>query len=242
MEGDIWNPWHGCRKYSAGCKNCYVYRRDNSIGKNPSAIEKNKSFDMPLARNKNGEFKIPSGTLLYTCMTSDFFIEEADEWREDIWRIIRQRSDLRFMIITKRILRFTECIPLDWGSGYENVAICCTIENQEQCDIRFPYFNTLPIKNKFIASEPLLSPIDMSGYLNSSIRQVTVGGESGENSRICDYRWVLDIRSQCIAAGVPFYFKQTGARFLKDGRLYRIKRAFQHSQARKAGINTTELH
>lgn len=239
MQGSVWNPWHGCKKYSQGCANCYVYRRDGSFGKDSSVIRKNKSFNQPLERAKNGSFKIPSGSILYTCMTSDFFIEEADEWRDDIWRMIRQRSDVEFVIITKRIVRFKECIPLDWGFGYDNVTICCTMENQEQCDIRFPFFNTLPIKKKMIVCEPLLSDIDMSKYLNSKILKVIAGGESGNNARICKYDWILNIRSQCIDANVPFYFKQTGAKFFKDGKLFRIKRKFQHSQAKKAGINTS---
>jgi hypothetical protein len=68
---------------------------------------------------------------------------------------------------------------------------------------------------------------------------VIVGGESGAQARPCDYGWVLGIRTQCVAAGVPFRFKQTGAQFIKDGKLYRIERKFQHAQARKAGINYT---
>lgn len=26
---DIWNPWHGCRKCSEGCRNCYMYYLDS---------------------------------------------------------------------------------------------------------------------------------------------------------------------------------------------------------------------
>ena len=236
MQGDIWNPWHGCRRYSEGCKNCYVYRRDESVGKDPSVVQKNAGFNLPIAKNRRGEYKIHSGSLLYTCMTSDFFVEEADAWREEIWNMMRLRPDVDFMIITKRIVRFPECIPADWGEGYPNVFFCCTIENQRQWDMRYPVFLGLPMAKKFIACEPLLSDIDM-GMLDRSIQQVLVGGESGRDARICDYHWVLHIRSQCVERGVPFYFKQTGARFLKDGKLYRIERRLQHAQARKAGIN-----
>ena len=112
MDG-CWNPWHGCKKYSEGCKNCYVYRRDESIGKNPSIIEKNKDFDLPLKKKRDGSYKIPDGETVFTCMTSDFFIEEADIWRDEIWEIIKERSNVFFMIITKRIERFLECIPDD---------------------------------------------------------------------------------------------------------------------------------
>jgi protein gp37 len=141
-------------------------------------------------------------------------------------------------VITKRILRFMDCAPKDWGEGYPNVSVCCTIENQRQCDIRFPVFNSLPIRRKFIGCEPLLSDIDMRAYLTPAITQVLVGGESGSGARVCDYDWVLHIREQCVDAGVKFYFKQTGYRFCKQGKLYTVQRKYQHSQAKKAGIDT----
>ena len=85
--------------------------------------------------------------------------------------------------------------------------------------------------------EPLLGPIDWKGRLGPWVESLTAGGESGENARVCDYAWILSLRDQCRAAGVPFWFKQTGARFRKDGRLYFIQRRDQHAQARKAGIS-----
>ena len=69
------------------------------------------------------------------------------------------------------------------------------------------------------------------------MEQVVVGGESGKEARVCNYDWVLDIRQQCIEKNINFWFKQTGAYLLKDGREYKIARQFQHSQARKAAIN-----
>ena len=237
MDAMIWNPWHGCIKYSEGCAHCYMYRRDISVGRDPSKVARTASFDLPVQKNRKGEFKIPSGTLLYTCMTSDFFLDLADTWREEVWMMIRQRPDLHFMIITKRIARFNVCIPADWSEGYPNVSISCTMENQRQCDLRFPIFNALPIAQKYIACEPLLSPIDMRPYLTDQIQCVVAGGESGPEARLCDYNWILDLRRQCQHAGVSFHFKQTGANFCKDGRIYRIKRALQGVQAHKAGID-----
>ena len=63
------------------------------------------------------------------------------------------------------------------------------------------------------------------------------GGESGYEARPCHFDWVMEIRSLCVENNVSFWFKQTGAKFVKDGRMYHIKRQLQHSQARKAGIN-----
>jgi len=233
-----WNPWHGCRKFSEGCLHCYVYRRDESIGKDASAVTKTGSFALPLRRMRNGEYKIPPGSEVFTCFTSDFFLEEADGWREEAWNMIRIRADLQFSIITKRIARFADCIPADWGDGYKNVTIGCTVENQKQADIRLPGFNAAPIQNRFIICEPLLEKIELEKYLGPAISQVIAGGESGRNARVCDCDWVLDLRRQCIAKNVPFHFKQTGAVFRKNGKIYRIPRSEQHAQAARAGMDT----
>lgn len=241
MSSVIWNPWHGCKKYSEGCKNCYVYRRDNSVGRDASAITKTKAFFLPTEKNKSGEYKIPSGAVVYACMTSDFFLDAADEWRPDCFCMMRERSDVEFIIITKRITRAAQCLPDDWGDGYANVEFVCTMENQKRCDERFPALLSLPAAKKSVTCEPLLEEINMSLYLDKTILRLVAGGESGDEARVCRYEWVLSLRKQCDNAGVPFYFKQTGARFEKDGKLFRIKRPLQHSQARKAGINTTEI-
>ena len=115
--------------------------------------------------------------------------------------------------------------------------IGCTVENQDRADFRLPIFRALPIKHKSIIIAPLLEKIDISAYIDESIEEVSVGGESGYNARPCNYDWILDIRRQCVEKNVPFRFHQTGANFIKDGKIYRIKRAFQRSQARKANIN-----
>ena len=235
----IWNPWHGCHKISPGCLNCYVYRRDSSFGKDSSLVQKTGEFDLPVRRNRFLDYKLqPQGEPVYTCMTSDFFVEEADAWRDAAWKMIRERNDLQFTIITKRIHRFLDCLPEDWGEGYEHVTICCTCENQEMADKRLPLLLQYPIWHRQIIHEPMLGPIDIADYLaEGRIEQVICGGESGDAARICDYAWVLSVREQCIQYGVPFFFKQTGARFRKDGRLYRIRRKDQEPQARKAGID-----
>ncbi len=235
-----WNPWHGCVKVSEGCANCYVYRGDARYGRTGSSTpKKNGEFDMPIRRDRNGAWKIRPGELVSTCFTSDFLLDAADEWREEAWDMMRIRHDLRFFFITKRIDRFMDCVPDDWGDGWDNVTIACTCENQKRADYRLPIFLEAPIKHKLIVCEPLLEGIELERYLGGWIESVSVGGESGELARVCDYDWVLDIRRQCINRGVPFSFRQTGARLRKDGRLYRIRREYQHTQARRAGIDTS---
>lgn len=232
-----WNPWHGCRKLSEGCANCYVYRMDAVHQRDPEAPHKTAAFDLPIRRKRNGEYTVPAGSTLWTCFTSDFFLEEADEWRDEAWRMIAARPDIRFIFITKRITRLPQVLPADWGDGYPNVRIGCTCENQARADERLPVFLNAPISHRFIVCEPLLSPIDLSPYLDARIDEVSVGGESGEGARVCDYDWIQAIRSACIKQNVAFSFHQTGANFRRDGRYYRIPRKLQHSQAKRAGID-----
>lgn len=234
----IWNPWHGCHKLSEGCRHCYVYRIDEKHGREASAVKKNADMDLPLRKGRNG-YKVPSGSTVYTCFSSDFLLEAADAWRDEAWRCMRERSDLRFLFITKRIDRFMDCIPPDWGEGYPNVAVGCTCENQSMAEYRLPYFCRAPIAHKFVVCEPLLERIDLGGLLSKhdGIEEISVGGESGPEARICDYDWVLAIRDFCSSEQIAFHFHQTGANFRKDGRVYQIPRKFQHVQAKRAGID-----
>ncbi len=232
-----WNPWHGCHKISAGCLNCYVYRIDEKHGKDSSIVTKTANFNLPLKRTRKKDYKVTSDELVWTCFSSDFLLEEADEWRIDAWKMIKERSDCTFLFITKRIDRLTVNLPDDWGNGYDNVVIGCTCENQDRADYRLPIFLSLPIKHRFIACEPLIEAINLTPYLGEKIEKVVVGGESGLGVRICDYDWVLKIRGQCEEAGVPFQFRQTGANLKISNKVYRINRKFQFSQAQKAGID-----
>ena len=150
--------------------------------------------------------------------------------------MIRQRADCTFLFLTKRIERFMACIPEDWGDGYENVVVCCTVENQDNADRKLSVFQTLPIKHKCITAQPLIGPIDMEKYLDH-IELVVVGGESDRDARALDYDWVLDIREQCIRKHVSFEFRQCGTHFIKDGKQYKLQAKDLRSQARKANID-----
>lgn len=234
-----WNPWHGCTKISAGCKHCYVYRQDAMYSNEicSSEVRKNADFTLPLKRKRDKSYRLASGSIIFTCMTSDFFVDQADEWRAEAWDMIRQRSDTHFFIFTKRIDRFQVELPADWGEGYENVIIGCTVENQAMADYRLPIFNALPIRHKVIIVAPMLEKMNIAPYLHAAIEEVATSGESGQEARILHYDWILDIRRQCIESDIPFCFHHTGAKLLKDGKLYRINRKFQIAQARKANID-----
>jgi len=235
----IWNPWHGCHKISEGCKHCYMFRRDAKYGIDSETVRRIRSYYLPLRINPKGDYVLDTEETVYVCMTSDFFIEEADPWREETWQMMQHRDDLRYYIITKRIDRFQCSLHSSWREGYEHVTIAVTCENQRMADERLPIFLKQPIKHRQIIHEPLLGPIDIRRYLETGkIEGVICGGESGYHGRICDFDWVLDIARQCEEQDVDFCFKQTGELFRKDGTVYRVPRYLQMEQARKAGLNT----
>lgn len=174
---------------------------------------------------------------MWTCFTSDFLLEDADPWRGEAWDMMRARPDLQFFFITKRIERFAACVPPDWGAAGPMCISVSLWRIRPWSNAGCPFWKRAPIAHKRIVCEPLLGPVDLKGHLGPWVESLTAGGESGENARVCDYAWVLSLRDQCQAAGVPFWFKQTGARFRKGDRLYYIKRRDQHAQARKSGIS-----
>ena len=218
----MWNPWRGCHKYSEGCKFCYIHKGDAKRKVDTNIITKTDNFYAPIQKNKKGEYKIKSGQTVYLCFSSDFFIEEADKWRDECWKMIKERTDLHFIFLTKRIERFMNCIPRDWNDGYNNVTIGCTVENQEKVDFRLNIFSSLPIKHKNIICQPLIEEVNIEKYLDD-VELVVVGGESDKFARPINYDWVLFIRQQCINKGVSFEFRQCGSNFIKDGKKYTLQ-------------------
>ncbi len=234
-----WNPWHGCTKYSEGCRNCYVYRQDEMFGRDSTICKKTNDFNLPIKKDRRGNYKVPSGSLIMICFSSDFLLGDADSWRDECLEMMKTRSDCMFYFFTKRIERLIFSVP-------DNVIVGCTCENQKMADYRLPIFKKLNIKYKTIILAPMLEKMDISKYLGSDIYEVNVSGESGSSQQIraqqiraLHYDWVLDIRNQCIKANVNFGFHQTGARFIKDGKEYRIERKYQIEQAKKANIDFT---
>ncbi|MDO4483298.1 MAG: DUF5131 family protein [Clostridia bacterium] len=239
MHYENWNPWHGCTKISEGCRYCYVYRQDAHRGAEIPTAEcrKTQGFHLPVKRKRDGSWKIPPGSMVFTCFSSDFLLKDADPWRDECWQMMRQRQDCLFYFFTKRIDRFMDCIPHDWGDGYPNVMVGCTCENQARADERMPVFLSLPIRMKSVILGPMLTPIDLRPYLCDDIMEVACSGESGLNVRPLHYEWVLDVRAQCVEKDIPFLFHQTGAYFVRDGKTYHVPRRYQIAQAKKAGID-----
>lgn len=236
LDMAMWNPWRGCHKYSEGCKFCYIHKGDSKRDIDTNNVVKTDKFNAPIEKNKKGEYKIKSGQTVYLCFSTDFLIEDADQWRNDCWSMIRERSDLHFIFLTKRIERFMQSIPSDWNDGYDNVTVGCTIENQDRADFRLSIFSKLPIKHKNIICQPLIERVNIEKYLDE-IELVVVGGESDYNARPLDYDWVLSMREQCIDNNVRFEFRQCGTHFIKDNKSYTLNVRELCSQAKKANIN-----
>ncbi len=232
----MWNPWRGCHRCSEGCKYCYIHKGDARKGIDTNLIHKTKRFTAPIERNKHGEYRMKGGQLVYLCFSSDFLLEDADDWRRECWAMIRERQDLHFLFLTKRIERFMDCIPENWEAGYENVTVGCTVENQDAVDCKLKIFQQLPIRHRNIICQPLLEAVNLQPYL-SGCELVVVGGESDPKARVLNYDWVLSIREQCIQAGVHFSFRQCGTHFIKDGKQYHLHVRVLMSQARKANLD-----
>jgi protein gp37 len=235
---DIWNPWHGCTKISEGCEHCYMYFLDKKRGLDASRIFRTqKGFDYPLHKDRYGNYKIKSGELIRVCMSSDFFVPEADAWRADAWRIMKIRSDVKFFLLTKRPERVRECLPDDWNDGWDNVFFNVTCENQRRADERIPILLDLPFKHKGIMTAPLIGPIEIDNFLASQqIEQVIAGGENYDGARPCNYDWILSLSAQCKRHNITFCFIETGTRFIKDGKLYNIAgKPVQSLMAYKSG-------
>ncbi|MDO4510211.1 MAG: DUF5131 family protein [Bacteroidales bacterium] len=235
----IWNPWHGCHKVSEGCQHCYMYFLDSRRGIDTSRVFRTEGFNLPLQKRRDGSFKIPSGSTLYVGLSTDFFVEEADAWRDEAWSIIRQRPDVFFRLLTKRPQRLATCLPADWGEGYDNVMLNVTTENQRRADERLPFLLSTPAKHRGFMAAPCIGPVDAEQYLATGlIEEVLCGGENYDGARPCHYEWVKQLSHQCRQHQVTFNFIETGTTFVKDGKTYRIPdKRTQSQQAFRSGLS-----
>jgi protein gp37 len=237
---DIWNPWHGCVKCSEGCEHCYMYFLDAQRGQDGARVYRTKAgFDYPVQRDRTGAYRVKSGEMLRVCMTSDFFLEEADAWRAEAWDLMWRRPDVKFFLLTKRPERVAACLPSDWGDGWDHVMLNVSCENQRRADERIPLLHELPFKHKGVMCAPLIGPVDLAPYLaQGQIEQVICGGENYDGARPCDFAWVKALRAACEARDVSFCFIETGTNFVKDGKRYWMpSKRLQSTMAHKSGMS-----
>jgi protein gp37 len=195
-KGGTWNPWRGCHKISPACAHCYMFREQTMYGKDPNVVVRCSpaTFNAPL------KWKEPQG--IFTCSWSDFFIEEADPWREDAYKVIQATPRHTYLVLTKRPERMR---PSDY---HKNVWHGVSVEN-ERFYWRIEKLTELFSQLRFLSIEPLLGPMPCLPL--KGIGWVIVGGESGANFRPLNLDWVREIRDQCIDRHVPFFFKQKSA-------------------------------
>lgn len=207
------NFWTGCIKVSDGCKFCYMYRDKERYGQDPRKVVRTRPHTF------NAALKWPEPKKIFTNSWSDFFIEEADAWREDAWNIIRRTPQHQWQILTKRPERIVACLPNDWGEGYPNVWLGVSVENDEN-RWRIGMLRKIPAKIRFISVEPILNPFRLKDRLEG-IHWVIIGGESGNDQGKYRYRpsqvfWYSDLVRDCLQAEVAVFVKQLGTHLAKE--------------------------
>lgn len=219
-----WNPWMGCIKVSDGCKFCYMYRDHDRYGMDPKNIRRSKTtFDQPR------KWKDP--LFIFTCSWSDFFIEQADEWRPEAWKIIQETHWHLYQIYTKRPEWILERVPRVNGKPYlpPNVILICSVENNNELLRRWPFMEELKRTYGWavgMSIEPLLEPIRLEHWLKKTETQVVpdwviVGGESGNDEgqwryRRCSPNWITEIVEACKRNDIPVFVKQMGTYIEKE--------------------------
>jgi protein gp37 len=203
-----WNPTTGCTKISPGCKNCYAAtfsKRLQAMGvagyENGFAISlMNDRLEQPKKRSKP--------TIWFVNSMSDLVHEKVPfPYIDKIFDTIVDSPQHIFQILTKRpsrMVRYFRSRPVP-----PNAWLGVTVEDSKFGTPRIELLNKIEAQVKFLSVEPLLEDI---GKINlSKVQWVIVGGESGSQARPMNIDWARNIRDQCIAADVAFFFKQWGA-------------------------------
>lgn len=210
------NPWWGCAKVSPACKHCYAEAWAKRVGaavwgaRAPRRFFGEKHWAEPLRWHREAQAEGRRHRVFCASM-ADVFEDrrELDPWRRKLAELIAETPWLDWQLLTKRPEHASALAP--WGDKWpDNVWLGTTAENQHWADKRLPALAAIPAKVRFLSCEPLLAKLDLSQWLRPSIHWIITGGESGPHARPSDPAWFRGLRDQCIAAGVPFHFKQWG--------------------------------
>jgi protein gp37 len=201
-----WNPLTGCTKVSPGCKHCYAERMAKRLQAMDHPSYAN-GFKLSLHEDLLGlplQWKRPR-TIFVNSMSDLFHQDVPVEFIERVFHTMCDASHHRFQVLTKRPERALELSSLlPWP---DNVWLGTSVETNKYAR-RIDVLRQTGACVKFLSLEPLLGPL---GGLNlEDIHWVIVGGESGPGARPMDPTWVAEIRDQCLAREVPFFFKQWG--------------------------------
>jgi protein gp37 len=169
---------------------------------------------------------------VFCASMADVFDEEAPVGQlARLWNLIRLTPNLDWQLLTKRPHRISQCLPHDWENGYHNVWLGTSVEDQRVIS-RIAHLTKIPAIVRFLSIEPLLGPIPNLPL--EGIDWIIVGGESGPHARPVQPQWIFEIRRQCRAAGVAFFFKQWGgvnkkrAGRVLSGRIYNEMPKIRH--------------
>jgi len=203
-----WNPITGCTKISPGCANCYAEtfaERFRGVPNHPYE----QGFDLKLWPNR---LALPAqwkkAKRIFVNSMSDLFHKNVpEEYIFKVFDVMNEVSLHQYQVLTKRAERLAEMSDrLKWGN---NIWMGVSVESADYVS-RIDCLRQTKAAVKFLSVEPLLGPIpDMN---LTGIDWVIVGGESGHRARPVSEEWIIQIREQCKAAGVPFFFKQWGGR------------------------------
>lgn len=211
------NPWWGCTAVSPGCLHCYAeaWARRFGVLWGTGAARKPASpsyWDQPITWNAKAKKAGGARPRVFCASMADVFDNEApDFWRRQLWETIERTDALDWLLLTKRIGNALSMLPLTWMyTARPHVWLGASIVNQEEADRDIPKLKRVPAAVRFLSCEPLLEPLDLQEHLETGIRWVIVGGESGPGARPMNPLWARSIRDQCMAYHVPFFFKQWG--------------------------------
>lgn len=219
-----WNIAVGCSKVDEDCKYCYMYRGSlDGTRYNPKQVRKTKTvFNLPL--------KLKEPSKIFTSSLTDVFHEDCDSFRSEMWDIIRMCQHHTFQILTKRPERILQCLPSDWGNGWDNVWLGTSVGSRKGCK-RIEFLRDIPAKVKFLSIEPLTENIygppfelherlDFNHY-DQFLNWVIIGGESGNDTgkylyRPCELPWIEGIVEYCQWQEIPVFVKQLGTHLSKE--------------------------
>jgi len=202
-----WNPTTGCDKVSAGCKHCYAETMAKRLKAMGVAGYENgfklsimpERLEQPLRRKKPTTYFVNS-------MSDLFHSGVPDEYLEQVFSVIERTPQHRYQILTKRAERLP--VYFNEHSIPENVWLGVTVENIKDGLPRMDFLKQIPASIRFLSVEPLLEDLGIVDF--KGIHWVIVGGESGAKARKMEVSWVENIKNQCEAQEVAFFFKQWG--------------------------------
>jgi len=204
------NPWIGCTKVSPACDDCYA-ARDNERRKWVDGWgagvqrRRTKTWGDPKRWNRKAEATGYRPRVFCASLADVFDNEVPEVWRDDLWQLIRETQNLRWMLGTKRIGNVSKMVPSDWPMPH--VGLISTIVTQDEWNRDWPKLARTPAAWRGVSMEPLLGPISIGSERPDWI---ITGGESGPKARPADPAWVRSLRDQCAVSGVAFHHKQWG--------------------------------